>query len=283
MRWPLLAQGPGHQRQAGVAGHEPRHEHHRVEVADRPPARRTAGGRATRWPSRDQASRPASVTTLASRSTAARARARRTPPGGGSRRRVRAWPRASTVRRPATLLARVTHLDTVRGEFGAAALVLTGDVCAGRGSDAPRSPTSPCSAELFAPVSSGMELCYQTFGDPDDEPLLLVMGLATQMTFWDPEFCAMLARRGYYVIRFDNRDVGRSSRGTGPGDPRGCWCGRSPARRAQRAVLAARPGRRRLRPARPPRPRVGPPRRRVDGRDDRADDGDRAARRGCAR
>jgi pimeloyl-ACP methyl ester carboxylesterase len=71
------------------------------------------------------------------------------------------------------------------------------------------------SAELFAPVSSGMELCYQTFGNPDDEPMLLVMGLGTQMTFWDPELCAMLARRGYFVIRFDNRDVGRSSRAKG--------------------------------------------------------------------
>jgi pimeloyl-ACP methyl ester carboxylesterase len=60
-----------------------------------------------------------------------------------------------------------------------------------------------------------MELCYQTFGDPTDEPLLLVMGLATQMTFWDPELCSMLARRGFFVIRFDNRDVGRSSRAPG--------------------------------------------------------------------
>lgn len=71
------------------------------------------------------------------------------------------------------------------------------------------------SKELFAPVSSGNVLCYQTFGDPGDEPMLLVMGLATQMTFWDTEFCSMLARRGYFVIRFDNRDVGRSSRGKG--------------------------------------------------------------------
>ncbi len=76
-------------------------------------------------------------------------------------------------------------------------------------SDVPRSP------ELFAPVASGIELCYQTFGDPAGEPMLLVMGLATQMTYWDPAFCSMLARRGYYVIRFDNRDVGRSSRGRG--------------------------------------------------------------------
>ena len=76
-------------------------------------------------------------------------------------------------------------------------------------------PEVAVSPELFAPVSSGTVLCYQTYGDPDDEPLLLVMGLATQMTFWDPDLCAMLARRGYYVIRFDNRDVGRSSRARG--------------------------------------------------------------------
>ena len=82
------------------------------------------------------------------------------------------------------------------------------------GSPAPV-PEIVVSPELFAPVSSGVELCYQTFGDPDDEPLLLVMGLATQMIFWDPDLCTMLARRGYYVIRFDNRDVGRSSRSRG--------------------------------------------------------------------
>lgn len=68
------------------------------------------------------------------------------------------------------------------------------------------------SGELFAPISPGMELCYQTFGDPDDEPLLLVMGLGGPMTWWDPELCTMLAREGLYVIRYDNRDTGRSSR-----------------------------------------------------------------------
>jgi pimeloyl-ACP methyl ester carboxylesterase len=71
------------------------------------------------------------------------------------------------------------------------------------------------SAELSAPVSAGVELCYQTFGDPDAEPLLLVMGLGGPMTWWDPAFCRMLAESGFYVIRYDNRDTGRSSRGTG--------------------------------------------------------------------
>jgi len=68
---------------------------------------------------------------------------------------------------------------------------------------------------LFAPVGREVELCYQTFGTPDDEPLLLVMGLGGPMTWWDPELCELLAERGFYVIRFDNRDSGRSSRGVG--------------------------------------------------------------------
>jgi pimeloyl-ACP methyl ester carboxylesterase len=71
------------------------------------------------------------------------------------------------------------------------------------------------SEELFAPVGRDVELCYQTFGTPDDEPLLLVMGLGGPMTWWRAELCALLADRGFYVIRFDNRDSGRSSRGQG--------------------------------------------------------------------
>lgn len=71
------------------------------------------------------------------------------------------------------------------------------------------------SGELSAPVSPAVELCYQTFGSPDDEPLLLVMGLGGQMTWWSPDLCEALAREGFFVIRFDNRDVGRSSRSEG--------------------------------------------------------------------
>lgn len=73
-------------------------------------------------------------------------------------------------------------------------------------------PDMPVSEELFAPVTRGVELCYQTFGDPSDEPMLLVMGLGGPMTWWDPEFCRMLAARGFYVIRYDNRDTGRSTK-----------------------------------------------------------------------
>jgi len=70
----------------------------------------------------------------------------------------------------------------------------------------------PVSEELFAPVNGEVELCYQTFGDPAAPPVLLVMGLGGPMTWWDPEFCRMLAARGCYVVRYDNRDTGRSTR-----------------------------------------------------------------------
>ncbi|MGY1687454.1 alpha/beta fold hydrolase [Geodermatophilus sp. SYSU D00867] len=56
-----------------------------------------------------------------------------------------------------------------------------------------------------------VELAYETFGSPGDPPLLLVMGLATQMIGWPDEFCRMLAARGLYVVRFDNRDIGLST------------------------------------------------------------------------
>src|SRR5215469_10795899 len=72
--------------------------------------------------------------------------------------------------------------------------------------------------ELIAPAN-GVELCYQEMGDPDGEPLLLVMGLATQMVAWDEEFCALLAERGFRVVRFDNRDIGRSTRLESAGVP----------------------------------------------------------------
>ncbi|MFL6157024.1 MAG: alpha/beta fold hydrolase, partial [Marmoricola sp.] len=83
-----------------------------------------------------------------------------------------------------------------------------------RQADKPTASTSEVavSGELFAPVSPGVELCYQTFGDPDADPLLLVMGLGGPMTWWPEALCAQLARAGFYVIRYDNRDTGRSTR-----------------------------------------------------------------------
>jgi pimeloyl-ACP methyl ester carboxylesterase len=74
------------------------------------------------------------------------------------------------------------------------------------------------SEERIAPAN-GLELAYQEVGDPEGEPLLLVMGLATQMIAWDEEFCTMLAERGFRVVRFDNRDIGRSTKIDSAGVP----------------------------------------------------------------
>ncbi|MEZ5116131.1 MAG: alpha/beta fold hydrolase [Candidatus Nanopelagicales bacterium] len=62
----------------------------------------------------------------------------------------------------------------------------------------------------FADVGS-VTLAYETFGDPAGEPLVLVMGLATQMIAWPDPLCRALADLGHHVIRFDNRDIGLST------------------------------------------------------------------------
>ncbi|VVJ16504.1 Hydrolase [Amycolatopsis camponoti] len=56
-----------------------------------------------------------------------------------------------------------------------------------------------------------IELEYDTFGDPDGPPLVLVMGLGAQMITWEDGFCELLAGRGFFVVRYDNRDVGLST------------------------------------------------------------------------
>jgi pimeloyl-ACP methyl ester carboxylesterase len=61
-------------------------------------------------------------------------------------------------------------------------------------------------------TAGDIELCYETFGDPSDPALLLVMGLGTQMLAWHKDFCRALVDRGFFVIRYDNRDIGRSQR-----------------------------------------------------------------------
>lgn len=60
--------------------------------------------------------------------------------------------------------------------------------------------------------ANGVEIVYDTFGEPSASPMLLVMGLGQQMIFWDEEFCIQLAAQGYWVIRFDNRDIGLSTK-----------------------------------------------------------------------
>jgi pimeloyl-ACP methyl ester carboxylesterase len=63
--------------------------------------------------------------------------------------------------------------------------------------------------------ANGIDICYEIFGDASAEPMLLIMGLGAQMVLWDDDFCRQLAARGFRVIRFDNRDIGRSQKMTG--------------------------------------------------------------------
>ncbi len=60
--------------------------------------------------------------------------------------------------------------------------------------------------------ANNIEIEYDTFGDPSSEPILLIMGLGYQMIRWRVDFCNQLADRGFFVIRFDNRDVGLSTK-----------------------------------------------------------------------
>ena len=59
--------------------------------------------------------------------------------------------------------------------------------------------------------ANGIEIAYETFGHPDGRPLLLIMGLGTQMLAWHEDLCGRLASRGFFVVRYDNRDVGLST------------------------------------------------------------------------
>ena len=77
----------------------------------------------------------------------------------------------------------------------------------------------PWSEEQFADVGRGIEICFQTLGNPDARPILLIMGIGSQMVAWPDGFCDLLAGRGYRPIRFDNRDCGRSTWLTEAGTP----------------------------------------------------------------
>lgn len=71
------------------------------------------------------------------------------------------------------------------------------------------------SDEQIASLATGIDLCFQTFGDAADPALVLIMGLAGPMIWWEEALCRQLAERGFFVIRYDNRDVGRSTKLTG--------------------------------------------------------------------
>ncbi len=61
-------------------------------------------------------------------------------------------------------------------------------------------------------TANGISLEYETHGDPANPPLLLVMGLGAQLTLWPIELVEALVKRGYHVIRYDNRDIGLSEK-----------------------------------------------------------------------
>lgn len=67
--------------------------------------------------------------------------------------------------------------------------------------------------------ANGIELCCEAFGDRAAPPLVLIMGLGAQMVAFDTAFCEALAANGFRVVRFDNRDVGRSTRFAEAGVP----------------------------------------------------------------
>ena len=64
--------------------------------------------------------------------------------------------------------------------------------------------------------SNGIEIAYESIGDPAGQPLVMIMGLGTQLIHWDIELCELLAARGFHVIRFDNRDAGHSTKVDAP-------------------------------------------------------------------
>lgn len=66
------------------------------------------------------------------------------------------------------------------------------------------------SLEKFA-ETNGIEICYETFGDPKDPPILLMMGGCCQGMIWPEEFCKGLENQGFFVTRYDHRDTGKSS------------------------------------------------------------------------
>ena len=238
MRKPCGAQRPRHQRERAVAGEEPGHQQHRVaeaRAARRGGVRRRRGAPVAGGPER--VAPDLGTTALPSRSTAA-GRGRSKP--SGSRKSARRWSRhashATGSRRTRGYRSRLVQF----GLGGPASRSPADWTCCHASTGTHRRPPPVAvSEELFAPVGRGIELCYQTFGDPDDDPLLLVMGLGGPMTWWDAELCEDLARAGFFVVRYDNRDTGRSTDARRRGSRAIRWSARSPARRCARRTRIA--------------------------------------------
>lgn len=72
-------------------------------------------------------------------------------------------------------------------------------------------------------AANHIQIEYETFGDPSNPAVLLIMGLGMQLLGWPEDFCRALAAHGYFVIRFDNRDIGLSSHLDHLGKPKLLW------------------------------------------------------------
>lgn len=82
-------------------------------------------------------------------------------------------------------------------------------------------PFTGAAGEEFAEVGRGIRLCLERFGDPAGPPVLLVAGLGQQLHAWPTDLCTALTDEGFAVVRFDNRDSGRSTHVDLP--PPGPW------------------------------------------------------------
>lgn len=74
------------------------------------------------------------------------------------------------------------------------------------------SPYTPFMQETKVNLGNGIELHVEVGGKPEHPTILLIMGLGAQMLFWPDFFCKSLIDQGFHVIRFDNRDIGLSSK-----------------------------------------------------------------------
>uniref|UniRef100_A0A7S1QGY3 AB hydrolase-1 domain-containing protein n=1 Tax=Neobodo designis TaxID=312471 RepID=A0A7S1QGY3_NEODS len=79
-------------------------------------------------------------------------------------------------------------------------------------SPATKSPEKVVPVRTCEKTGTEIHLCYDTFGDASNPPIVLIMGLNGQMVMWDEDFCQRLADKGFYVLRFDNRDTGNSTK-----------------------------------------------------------------------
>lgn len=74
------------------------------------------------------------------------------------------------------------------------------------------SDLSPYLYQTMVDVGRGVRLCVEAGGNPDNPPLLFVAGFGSQMVFWQDTFLKQFIDAGFFVIRFDNRDTGLSTK-----------------------------------------------------------------------